>query len=232
MTGLYYRTRYHLMRTALRACLPVHYTPDLVRLGSDYGGWIVPSGLLEPGSRCYSAGLGEDGSFDRELALRYGCQVFVLDPTPRAVAYAESYFADVRSITFHPIGLWSEAAVLRFYAPADATHVSHSVLNLQRTSSYFEAPCLSVAEFMAAQGHHDLVLLKLDIEGAEYAVLTALIRDAILPTILCVEFDQPVFVLKTALQIVALRRAGYRIVAIDRWNYTFVRETHQATAQG
>ena len=36
------------------------------------------------------------------------------------------------------IGIWSKADRLRFYAPANPDHVSHSAVNLQGTDSYFE----------------------------------------------------------------------------------------------
>ena len=45
---------------------------------------------------------------------------------------------------FMPVGLWSEDTVLRFFAPRDPAHVSHSVVNLQRTEDYFEAPVRSI----------------------------------------------------------------------------------------
>ncbi len=182
----------------------------------------MPEIVLRRGARCYCAGLGEDGSFDMALASRYGCQVFVFDPTPRAAEYAEAYLADFDLISFHSIGLWSERKTIRFYAPRDPSHVSHSALNLQRSSTYFEASCVSVRDFMNDAGHDSIAILKLDIEGAEYAVLSSLIRDNIRPGVICVEFDQPVFVLKMLRQISALLSFGYRLVSIDSWNYTFV----------
>jgi hypothetical protein len=48
-------------------------------------GWIVPSAVLTSDEICYSAGLGEDGSFDLELANTYHCKVFAFDPTPRSL---------------------------------------------------------------------------------------------------------------------------------------------------
>lgn len=184
----------------------------------------MPEAVLRPGSVCYCAGLGEDGSFDLELASRYQCQVFVFDPTPRAAIYAESTLAGHDRITFHSVGFWSEPRILRFFAPRDGTHVSHSALNLQRSSNYFEAQCITVADFMKESGHDHISVLKLDIEGSEYAVLSSIVRDDVRPTVVCVEFDQPVSVLTTLRQISALLSFGYTLVSIDVWNYTFVRK--------
>lgn len=223
--GIWFRARYHVLRRILPVVLPVRRRDDLVRLGSAYGGWVVPEGVLQPGAICYCAGLGEDGSFDLELANRYKCRVLVFDPTPRAVAYADANLTGFDNISFHPVGLWSQPELIRFYAPYDASHVSHSALNLQRSSDYFEAQCITVAEFMRSSGHDQISILKLDIEGSEYAVLSSIIRDGIRPRVLCVEFDQPISVFKTARQICSLLSYGYSLVSIEAWDYTFVSKT-------
>ncbi len=58
---------------------------DLIRLGSDYGGWTFePSPDLQD-SVIVSCGLGEDASSDVEFASRFGAKVIILDPAPRAI---------------------------------------------------------------------------------------------------------------------------------------------------
>ena len=197
---------------------------DLVRLGSDYGGWIVPRWLLRPGAICYCAGVGEDATFDLEL-IRHGCLVFSLDPTPRAIQYGDRLARDVPAFTLLPIGLWSGPGLLRFYAPTDSAHVSHSIVNLQKSATYFEAECTTVRLLANQLGHDHLDLLKLDIEGAEYEVLASVLRHGPLPSTLCVEFDQPTTMKAIRGMVNDLQTAGYRPVAIERWNVTFCR-TH------
>ncbi len=41
--------------------------PGLEDIGSSYGGWMMPTGLIEPAWTCYSVGAGGDVSFDLEL---------------------------------------------------------------------------------------------------------------------------------------------------------------------
>lgn len=115
-----------------------------------------------------------------------------LDPTPRAIAHAATVTDPL--FVFHAVGLWSEDTTLKFFEPADPTHVSHSVTNIQHTDGYFEAPCERVSTVLAGIGASGLDLLKLDIEGAEPAVLRDLLVHGPLPSVLCVEFDtdQPV----------------------------------------
>jgi FkbM family methyltransferase len=207
----------------------IHSRQDLVRLGTDYGGWIVPSTLLDRNSVCYCAGAGEDITFDLALAERFGCEVHVFDPTPRAIAHVERVAEGNRLIHFQPVGLWDCEAVLKFYAPANPAHVSHSVLNLQNTDTYFEARCCSLAELMQRNGHDRLDLLKIDIEGAEYRVLQSMLTCRIHPRILCIEFDEAVRPVTRDIRarvkqsIGSLLDVGYTLVAQEgRANYVFV----------
>jgi hypothetical protein len=113
--------------------------------------------------------------------------------------------------------------MLRFYAPQDPRNVSHSIVNLQKTTQYIEAPCRSLPSLLAefAQDHVDL--LKMDIEGAEHEVISDLLENRCLPTIILVEFDQPMPWRRIKDTTRMLVHAGYRVAGIDRWNYTFVR---------
>jgi FkbM family methyltransferase len=186
----------------------------------------VPRSAATPGNVCYLAGLGEDGSLDLALAAR-GCDVVVLDPTPRAKTYAEQAFQGLGNVQFLPIGLWSSSTTLRFYAPADPSQVSHSVVNLHGTDKWFEAPCRRLSEIVPELRHDRIDLLKLDIEGAELEVLSDLLRSNLRPRAICVEFDQPVPMWRIAHRIWLLRRAGYTAIATERWNVTFVIEDPQ-----
>lgn len=195
---------------------------DLIPLGDSYGRWIVPSSILTESSICYCAGVGEDISFDLALIERFGCVVQAFDPTPRSQIYVNEHVANEPRFVFHPYGLWSEDTVLKFYAPKNPDHVSHSAVNLQDTDTYFEAPVKSLSTVMAELGHQSLDLLKIDIEGAEYEVLNSLLSSTIRPSILCVEFDQPVPLSKPVEMVNLLAAAGYAPVVRDGWNVTFV----------
>ena len=209
--------------------LPFEAVVELERLGSAYGGWVVPVQLFDESSICYCAGVGLDASFDLALAGRAGCIVHAFDPTPRAAAYAEQVAAKEPRFRFSPVGLWDEDTSMRFFAPADPSHVSHSIVNLQKTETFFEADCRSVRTLMRERGHDRIDLLKMDIEGAEYRVLDALLAEGILPGVLCIEFDErhhPIdagYRKRMRQRIDALRGAGYRLVHVDRaGNYTLV----------
>ncbi len=224
---------------------------ELVRLGTQYGGWVIPHGAVHAASVVWCAGAGEDISFDLALIARYGCRVHCIDPTPRAIAHVEALAQKagrgeamaingkaehtygcvstevLERLQFHPIGLWDRDDTLRFFAPRRRDHVSHSAVNLQGTSTYFEAPCRSPRSLMQELQQERIDLLKLDIEGAEHAVLDHLLDERIFPTVLCVEFD---YAARGNRKREAVRRLwrlaaeGYRLAWHRAWNVTLVRE--------
>lgn len=221
------------------------------KLGTQYGGWYVPVELLNSTSICYCVGAGEDVSFDLELINNFGCHVYTFDPTLRAREHIEKIQTSVRSqnskavkygasdfyhcdsdtlanLHFHPYGLWKESGLVRFYAPKNSSHVSHSIVNLQNTSDYFEAECRSMEEIMMSMGHKDVSLLKLDVEGAEYEILDSIVAAGIYPRIICVEFDEghtprnEGYPQRIRNAIIKIKNAGYSATFFDGWNVTFV----------
>lgn len=222
------RVRRKLLQQVIARLLVRRRDDSLVRLGSGYGGWWVPSMLLRPGTTVISAGVGEDTTFDEALLDR-GCSVWALDPTPRAREHVQAR-SDAGALgegfRFIPVGLWHRDEVLRFYAPADPTHVSHSVVNAQGTSTWFAAECWSLSHVMAEAGLQSVDLLKMDIEGAELCVLEALfLSDTVRPRVLCVEFDAPLPEWRALHSLQAARRANYRLAHAEGWNLVFMRRS-------
>lgn len=216
------RIRARLGRAWLRLSAAPKRPSGYVRLGTDYGGWWVPEWVLRPGALVYSAGVGEDTSFDLELAAR-GLKVVCFDPTPRAVAHMATS-APARVLDFEPIGWWNEDCELRFFAPRDAAHVSHSAVNLQQTTDFFIARVERPETIRLRRGDPIPDLVKMDIEGAEYHVLPAMLRDGFLPQVLCVEFNQPVPLRMPRVGLQELRAAGYVVQFVEGWNVTLVRD--------
>jgi len=225
----------------------------LLRLGTEYGGWTIPADHgLGPDSVCYMAGAGEDISFDCEIARRFGCRVTVLDPTPRAVAHFEQLCravqaghafpingsatafyalapADLARMRFLPFGLSDADLEQKFYLPRNPAHVSCSTANLQGTDDYFTAQCHTLRTIMNRQADAQVDLVKMDIEGAEYAVIRDLVASGPLPRLLLVEFDEihspQDAAAPTRIQrhIDMLTGAGMRCFSVDGCNYSFMR---------
>jgi FkbM family methyltransferase len=198
----------------------------MVMLGNPYGGYPLPSSMLDDRSICYLAGTGEDISFDLAIIERFGCEVYAFDPVPRAAAYVAEAAAGEPRHHFMPVGLWSSDATLTFHAPAQSGFVSHSATNLQDTEAAFQAPVRSIASLMKELGHDHLDLLKISAEGAEFEILDHVLAAAIDVQVLCVEFAQPASVKRVQEYGRRLQAAGYQLVGTGewrQWKLTFAR---------
>ncbi|MCL3838275.1 FkbM family methyltransferase [Aeromicrobium duanguangcaii] len=195
---------------------------DLIRLGTPYGGWWVPESLLGPESVCYLGGIGTDISFDLAMIERFGCRVWGIDPTPKALDWLADQTLP-EQFSFLPVGLAGERGELKFFLPENPEHVSASVKNLQNTGDFFTAPVQTIAQTMEALGHDHVDLVKLDIEGAEHETIRRMLADGIHPKVLLVEYDQPEPVAWPRATTRLLRENGYRLVKLEKLNLTFVR---------
>ncbi len=218
-------------KTDLLTRLRVYNTLNLKKIGSDYGGWIVPIDLINNESICYCVGVGEDITFDLGLIEHFNCSVYAFDPTPISKLYVQKHTKDVLKFHFFDVGLWDTEAVLKFYAPSNPKYVSHSILNLQKTQDFFEAPCKRLSTLMKENDHKRLDLLKLDIEGAEYKVIDSIIEAQLDIGIICVEYDEagnPLdedYLKRIKQSVLKLVNFGYTLVAVESaCNYTLVKK--------
>jgi FkbM family methyltransferase len=203
---------------------------DLQEIGTKYGGWVVPVSLLDAESICYCAGCGEDISFDLGLIDRFSCDVYAFDPTPRAIKHVKKVAGENPKYHFYEIGLWDKEETLKFYVPKDPEHVSHSLVNLQKTEDYISVKVKRLAKFMEEVGHKEIDFLKMDIEGAEYKVIETIIEDKINIKVICVEYDEcfnPLdkgYTERIRESVSSLLENGYSLVcAQGNGNYTFVK---------
>ena len=191
----------------------------LERHGSEYGGWVICRQTLNRKSCVYSVGIGEDVSFDLSLIHSYGVEVYGFDPTPRSIAWVAGQ-ALPAGFHFLPYGLAAVDGVRRFYAPVERQHVSYSMVEGARgvSGESTEAEVRSLRSLMAMTGHERIDLLKMDIEGAEYDVIEALVSQEMPIRQLLVEFHHSTVqdgVERTRRALWLLRRAGYLLYAVS-----------------
>jgi len=129
------------------------------------------------------------------------------------------------------VGLWDKKDILAFYTPKDENHVSHSLVNLQKTDHFIEVPVNRLQDILRQNGHSRLDLLKLDIEGAEYVVLQTILEDGIDIKVICVEYDEafnPIddsYKSRIKSSIDGLLANNYSLVCVQGiGNYTFVKQ--------
>lgn len=222
------------------------------RLGTNYGGWVVPDDMKL--DVVYSGGVGEDMSFDIKLQTKYDCDIILIDPTAKAVRHFEEcqkYFSDksfkftggiqddyytsieneqpnLDKFFYVEKGLWDQKDQLKFFRQDNENYVSQSLIDGMFSKNYDIVEVDTIKNLMEANGHDHIDLLKLDIEGAEIKVINKMLDDGILPKYLCVEFD---LYLKqkdcdgsTRALVERLEKMGYVIIANENMNVTFRRQ--------
>ena len=196
-------------------------------------------------------GAGEDVSFDVELNKK-GLDVYCLDPTPQvtehiakimeaaeggapaSINHSKVNFYDLRGFdkrrfTFVNVGVWDKNTTARFYVPQNPHHVSHSIVNIQHTDKYFEAKCMTVGAICERSKIKRVDILKIDVEGAEQAILKNVVGSGIPAKVLCVDFDEmrkPLdnqYMNRISESIGLLKTAGYVFRHLEKANALFVR---------
>ncbi|MBH10918.1 MAG: hypothetical protein CMG74_11325 [Candidatus Marinimicrobia bacterium] len=222
------------------------------KIGTEYGGWFIPNDIkLDSRSIVYSAGVGEDISFDLQLSSNYNCNILLIDPTPRSLIHfqeVQKYYStnnwlftgniqkdyksnieginiDFSKIKFLPLGLWDENSESKFYKQNNKKNVSQTLIDNMFGRNYNIVQTTTIKNLMHKENHYHIDLLKIDIEGAEIRVLNNMLNDQIYPTYLCVEFDLK---LKgrdpgkeTKQTISRLKDEGYKVLIKNNLNITF-----------
>jgi FkbM family methyltransferase len=165
----------------------------------------------------YSFGVGEEISFDRELIHRFGVTVHAFDPTPRSIQWVQTQTVP-NHFVFHPYGVAAQDGLRQFIPPRNQQHVSHSVLKRDSPWEAIEVPVQRLSTILRILDHTRIDVLKMDVEGAEYEVITDLLDSGIMVAQLLVEFHHrwpEVGISKTKHAIRQLNDAGYRIFSVS-----------------
>jgi FkbM family methyltransferase len=209
------------------------------RLGTRYGGWWVDTRAVEPQPLLIDCGLGEDISFPAAFLQRFAdARVIGVDPNPRSLAYCRARCPAGMEIL--PNALWTRAGeTLAFHMPRSqdklpqgADGVSGS---LDRSHQYVEGgerieiQTVDLDALLARTGRTECDVLKLDIEGAEYELLDALIASGRIRAArqVLIEFHHGVTghsLADTQRIVTQLGAAGLRLMHVESRNYIFRRE--------
>jgi FkbM family methyltransferase len=195
----------------------VSYECPVMHIGTEHGGWTFNPTLLGPDSVVYSAGIGDDISFDLGLIARFGVTVHAFDPTPKSLEWLRSQHLPAKLVV-HEYGIAPQDGRLTFYTPENPAYVSLSVVERASSTGTISLPVRELEGIMRELGHSSIDLLKMDIEGSEYAVLEDLVARAIPIRQLLVEFHhrfRGVGDDKTKAAIDLLETSGYRLFAIS-----------------
>ena len=203
--------------------------------GARSGVWTVSSEGLGPESIVYSFGVGDNIAWELALIEKYGLTVHAFDPTPACVAWIAQQRLP-NKFHFHPIGIAAHDGFCTFHLPRRGSRFNYipapaDALNVQQV----EMPVKRLATLMVELGHRQIDVLKMDIEGGEFAVLDDLLVAGIPAKQILVEFHhhfRGVGLGATVRAIRALNDAGYRIFDIsDRGLEIALLRTSRPTGQ-
>lgn len=208
------------------------------RLGTRYGGWWIDAQAVGPQALLIDAGLGEDISFPTAFLRHFpGSRVLGVEPNPRSLAYCHAHAPAGMEILEQ--AFWTHAGeTLTFHLPRaqealpkGADGVSGSLVGTHEYVDGGETLTVlttDLATVLAHAGGRECDILKLDIEGAEYAVLQQLCDsgDIRLARQVLIEFHHRVThhgLAETESIAARITRCGFRLIHTEGRNFIFRR---------
>lgn len=191
---------------------------------------VDPTQLNEQ-SVVYSFGVGDDISFDLSLMKTFGCHVYAFDPTPKSISWVRQQTLP-EGLHFFDYGIAPVDGELTFYPPANPEHVSYSLIgHPSRSGVPLVAPVLRLQTIIDRLGHDHLDVLKMDVEGAEYDVLSQIDFQRTIIYQLLVEFHhrfEAVSWQRTKSAVRLLHNAGYKTFYVSESGdeFSFIRQKH------
>jgi hypothetical protein len=145
---------------------------NMLRVGrfGDGGKWLSDPERLRPGAVVYSFGLGDDISFDADMAGLFGCEVHAFDPSPSVRRYFAKYHPGQAvgkgKFWYHNIGL----------GPTSTEPGKTDELVLEDEKCVVK----HLGEIAAELGHSRVDVLKMDVEGGEMPAMMEIISSGML----------------------------------------------------
>ena len=199
---------------------------------SGYGSWTICPDGITPKSIVYSVGVGDDISFDVSLIRSFGLSaLFAFDPTPTAISWLSGQHVPNEFRLFQ-YAIADHDGIAKLFPHDNPDFVAHSLIPRKATASQtVEVPLRTLATIMLELGHDHIDLLKMDIEGAEYAVIENLVRERVDIRQLLVEFHHHdrhtdgMSAERTREAVQKLNRAGFKIFHVSPTGeeYSFIK---------
>jgi hypothetical protein len=161
------RTRGHNQRIFLFDAVADCNTTLRIGTFGDGGKWLCEPERLPASTVVYSFGVGDETSFDHEMAAVFGAEVHMFDPSPSVTRKFESFKAGKPQgpgrIFFHALGL----------GPVSSAPGKEWSLTIEGQ------PCAakSFADIAKSLGHTHVDILKIDVEGGEFGAMPQMLAE-------------------------------------------------------
>jgi FkbM family methyltransferase len=239
MSSLARRLRPAKVRSAIRrrlfewrlARVRIEPGPQIVELGSQYGGWKIPVGAVAEGDICYCIGSGGDVTFDLELIRRYGAVARAVDPVAAYGSAALEAAAGEPRFSFRQAAVTVRDGPIRMQTHHEADSKSLSAAALYDTDDWVEVDGRTIPSLMREFGDDHIDLLKVDVEGIEYELVPALDLTGLGVNVFAIQLHHT-GTIRAALRLIeSVQRQGFRLVAQrPKVKLTFARTSAGAQA--
>ena len=154
------------------------------------GDWGFLKDKINKNSVVYSFGVGDDVDFDLAIQNFSGCKVFCFDPTIDGSIFTSE--KRNKKLEFYPWAIADSDGEVTLYERLKSDGMASGMFTVDRNSSVsgnsINVPAFTLRSIMKKLGHTKIDLIKLDVEGAEFAVLESMLGNGLLPEQILVEF--------------------------------------------
>ncbi|HCY64041.1 MAG TPA: hypothetical protein DHV59_14690 [Oxalobacteraceae bacterium] len=120
---------------------------------------------------------GYEGQWASDIVARYGCRVHVFEPVPEFAQRIAKRFASNTLVTVHAAGAGPTDDKMEMRIAADASS------QFGEGGAHITVPVIGLPELMLRENMQEISLMKVNIEGGEYALLEGLLDAGMMPRI-------------------------------------------------
>lgn len=174
----------------------------------------------------YSCGIGNDYTFDIEMAEFTGVPTYAFDPTPQSISKYIILWNPNKPI-FYNIGISDTDGdqIYNIMSESDVYMAVSSSMDIKKNTKKVSFKTKSIPKIMQELNHSHIDVLRMDIEGSEHQVLDGLFNKRIYPTQIGLELHDISSSKNRESAIKMIKSHGYSMVyeSTDKKEYTFIR---------
>lgn len=153
-------------------------------IGSEYGGFPCVTSILTKESIVLDFGVGEDISFAEGLHNEMDCNIELFDFTPDSISWFKDNHSDKKYLTYNEFGISDFDGILQVHNYGGGISRRPAWMGFEPNEEY---DVKTIKTILIDKKIKVIDLLKLDIEGEEYTVISNMFDNNIYPKQICLE---------------------------------------------